>query len=148
MAGRGLMRGLILLVVLALLLPSAARADDGVPKRLFARPDGVVTTVPVDAGTVKTRPFALGYNEVLKVTGTPPLNVDAAFVSKVALKLPRCDLERVCGGLAYVDCGHVDEGLGYYINGEAEIVGICGDVCKNGAAECKNCPPIDWTCGR
>jgi hypothetical protein len=150
-AGRGIVTALRRVVAVLALLSAAAvltnaRADDGTPKRLFARPEGVVTTAPVKPGTAApTGDFTLGYQPAVKVTGAPPINADAAFVMKVRDKWPNCDLQRVCGDLAYVDCGSAVDGPAYYINAALDVVATCGGACMNPAEPC-NCPPDGWTC--
>lgn len=57
----------------------------------------------------------------------------------------RCQLERVCGDLAGINCdSEVDGPYDYVESDTLDLVSECGGACMG--APCSDCPPDDWTC--
>lgn len=60
-----------------------------------------------------------------------------------------CSRPRVCGSLAYVDCGSAVDGPAYYYErASGKVVGFCGGYCMaDFEGKCaKTCPPPAWNC--
>ena len=115
------------------------------PKRLWANPADIAPAAgkaSPDGGSN----FVLGFEPQVKVTGTPRVEPDAAFVMKVKDKWPKCRLAKMCGNVGYVDCGAATDGRAYYISAQTlETIAECGGACMNPNASC-DCPPAAWTC--
>jgi hypothetical protein len=73
----------------------------------------------------------------------PPPDTEIGKLAK------NCSRPRVCGGLAYVDCGSAVDGPAYYYErASGKVVGFCGGYCMaDFEGKCaKTCPPPEWTC--
>lgn len=78
------------------------------------------------------------------VPGDPP--PPGTEIGKLA---KNCSRSRVCGALAYVDCGSAVDGPAYYYErASGKVGGFCGGYCMaDFEGKCaKTCPPPAWDC--
>ena len=143
------MRCGLVAILVTLLLPFSAMAADDLPKRLWEEPPGVRTLETRAPDEEKpTGNFVMGFQPQVEVTGTVTAPASPEFVMKVRDKWPNCDLSRLCGNYAYVDCGSAMDGPAYYIDSKTlDIIAECGGACMNPDQPC-NCPPKEWTCNQ